>query len=394
MKSLYVGPSGKRFTKDQLKAIHAGRFDFSSQWHLSHTPKHVPIAVAKKNRFVVPAVLAAGASLAPAATAAVAEAGAGASLAPAAAGAGGAGLSLGGGAIGTGIGSSLRGAGSQDITVTQPNVPEMTMDESGQLQAKGPSNVLPQKPFLQRKPGDYLESGASYVAGKALEVGLPAAQLGASVAGAEFGNLLEGMSELGQPRVLSNNELIMERYGANFYSRGKDGHKDNYDIDVDKLRKVLKKQYPKADVDAKIKLLPENKYIETALKDNPGREKEALMSNGFYSPVKDTAYLEKGDKLNTVRALIHELVHDMANEGVEDYMLNEGYADYVAYNIMTEELGVPRNVARATIGYPDDMKRVDRLVRKYGREDVDKAFLKEHTLSYLDSKTPLLALNT
>lgn len=388
MKSLYIGPSGKRFTKDQLKAIHSGRYSSAHGWNIKQEPKFVSMSVAKKNKFVLPAVVA-GASLAPAMVA-LPEAGVGASLAGGAALP--AGIGIGGGLTGSGIGSSLLG-GSQAQTITYAE-PTLTIGGSGELQAKGPSNVLPQKPFMQRKPGDYLESATGYTLGKIEEVGAPVVNIAGATAGAELGNLVEGLSELGEPRVLSNSELIAERYGANFYSMGECGCKEDYDIDVNKLRKVLKKQYPGADVDAKIKLLPEDKYMETALKDNPGREREAVMSNGFYSPTKDTAYLEKGDKLNTVRALIHELVHDMANEGVEDYMLNEGYADYVAYNIMIEELGVPQTVARRTIGYPDDMKRVDRLVKKYGREDVDRAFLKDHTLTSLDSKTPLLALNT
>jgi hypothetical protein len=74
-------------------------------------------------------------------------------------------------------------------------------------------------------------------------------------------------------------------------------------------------------------------------------------------------------------------------------MLNEGYADYVAYKVMTQELGVPEKVARRTLGYPDEVKRVESLVKEYGREKVDNVFLEEHTLKGL-AKTPLLALNT
>jgi hypothetical protein len=157
-----------------------------------------------------------------------------------------------------------------------------------------------------------------------------------------------------------------------------------YDIDVDKMRKVVKKEYPGADVDTKVIILPPDKYMSRALKDNPGREDEAMISNGFYSPSTDKTYLEAGDKLNTTRALIHELVHDMSDDGVkEDFMINEGYADYVAFRIMTDELNIPKGVAVRTLGYPKEVKQVENLVNEYGRKNVDEAFLKYHTLGSL-----------
>jgi len=358
MKLLYVGPSGRRFTREQLRAIHASGSDSFSYGNVVH----IPLAVSKKNRFALPLIVGAvgaGSSLVPAIGAHVGTMGT--------VGAAGAGLSV--------PGTMIAGAGAGAA------VPVV----SGSSLSPSPT----------KKPGDYMAAAGGlareeYEKSIAPIIGQQASAVGRAVSSYDW---LDAASELGEPRVLSNNELIMQRYGATFSMAGDDDGDYNYDIDVDKLRKVLKKQYPGADIDAKIKLLPEDKYLEVALKDNPGREKEALMSNGFYSPTKDTAFLEKGDKLNTVRALIHELVHDMSNEGVEDYMLNEGYADYVAFKIMTQELGVPERAARRTLGYPDEVKRVESLVREYGREKVDNVFLEEHTLKGL-AKTPLLALNT
>jgi hypothetical protein len=211
------------------------------------------------------------------------------------------------------------------------------------------------------------------------------------IAGAGFESAL---SDLGNPAVPSQQELIASNitgFGFGLPTFSKEGA---YSIDVDKVRGVVQKQYPDADVDTKVTILPAGEYMDKALKDNPGREDEAVLSNGFYNPTKDKAYLEAGEKYNTVRALIHELVHDMSDDGVEDYMLNEGYADYVAFKIMTDELGIPIGVARRTLGYPEEVKRVEGLIDKYGRKEVDRAFLKYHTLEYLDRKSSLLAVNT
>jgi len=246
------------------------------------------------------------------------------------------------------------------------------------------------------KEGIHLASGG-------VQTGMAAASPGLQAGGALLGDFVEGVDELGYPPVPTNPEFIANSYLDErgrpvpikdvtsmvnnrpvidedlFYSAS-----PAYDIDVDRIRKVVQKQYPGADVDAKIVMLPPDKYMSRAIKDNPGREEEAIISNGFYNPTADKSYLEAGDKLNTTRALIHELVHDMSDEGVkEDYMINEGYADYVAFRIMVDELGIPKNVAVKTLGYPKEVKQVERLVSKYGREKVDEAFLKHHTLQSL-----------
>lgn len=248
------------------------------------------------------------------------------------------------------------------------------------------------------KEGMHLASGG-------VQTGMAAASPGLQAGGAILGNVVGDIDELGGPPLPTNPELLANSY---LDERGKpiyiDGLSEmvngrpvidanpfysakpssSYDIDVDRIRKVVQKQYPGADVDAKIVMLPPDKYMSRAIKDNPGREDEAIISNGFYNPTADKSYLEAGDKLNTTRALIHELVHDMSDEGVkEDYMINEGYADYVALMIMVDELGIPKNAAIKTLGYPKEVKQVERLVSKYGRKKVDEAFLKHHTLQSL-----------
>jgi hypothetical protein len=238
---------------------------------------------------------------------------------------------------------------------------------------------------------------------QAQQTALAAANPGLQAGGAVLGDFVANIDELGGPPTPTVPELLANSYldekgkpipvdgitemvnGVPIIDENAMFSYDNaYDIDVDKMRKVVQKEYPGADVDTKVVLLPPDKYMSRALKDNPGREDEAVISNGFYNPTSDKTYLEAGDKLNTTRALIHELVHDMADDGVkEDYMLNEGYGDYVAFKIMTDELGVPKGVALKTIGYPKEMKQVEKLVNKYGRKRVDEAFLKYHTLGSL-----------
>ena len=195
-------------------------------------------------------------------------------------------------------------------------------------------------------------------------------------------------SDVGEPHMLTNSEFMTmpEDYNA-FWSKGCD---DKSYIDIDNVRKLVKKEYPRADVDADIRLLPPGDYTQFALNENPGREVEAATSNGFYSPVHDAAYLEKDpNKLNTLRAMIHELAHDMSDDGVNDdgckkkYMLNEGYADYVAKRIMTDELKIPEKVVNKTIGYPEEVAAVECLVKSNGRKKVDDAFLVDHSLKDL-----------
>lgn len=191
----------------------------------------------------------------------------------------------------------------------------------------------------------------------------------------------EFFDSFGEPHVLTNSEMIATGYGS--FSNEPDGH----DIDVEKVRSVLKKQYPGADVDTHVTMLPPDKYMKTALRENPGREYEASRSNGFYSPKDDKTYLEiDTDGLNTVRAMVHEFVHDMSDNGVGDDMLNEGYADYVAYRVMIDELNIPETRARLTLGYPEEEKKIERLVDLNGRKRVDMAFLKDHSLGGLSLK--------
>jgi len=235
-----------------------------------------------------------------------------------------------------------------------------------------------------------------YVAGEAIVTGMGAAQPMINTAGALIGEGAgELISEIGEPAMPQLSVMMTsntDAMGLPIMSRS-----PNVDINVNVLRNIVKKQYPGADVDADVIVLPPEKYMERALKDNPGRESEALISNGFYSPVKDTAYLEmdKKNPLNTVRATLHELIHDMSDDGVDDgshkkYMLNEGYADYVSKKLMTQEMGLPKNVVNRTLGYPGEVKQVEGLVNKFGRKEVDKAFLKYHSLDHLDAKGPLL----
>jgi hypothetical protein len=209
----------------------------------------------------------------------------------------------------------------------------------------------------------------------------PAAETVSEVAGTV-------VSDMGEPYMPTNSEFMTlgEDYNA-FWSR--EGNDKSY-IDVDNVRKLVKKQYPRADVNADIELLPPGEYTQFALKENPGREVEAATSNGFYSPVHDAAYLEKDpNKLNTLRAMIHEMAHDMSDDGVNDdgcqkkYMLNEGYADYVAKRIMTDELKIPEKIVKKTIGYPEEVAAVECLVKSNGRKKVDDAFLVKHSLDGL-----------
>lgn len=211
---------------------------------------------------------------------------------------------------------------------------------------------------------------------------IPVADVGAEV-------FVGAVSDLGEPYMLSNSELLAmpEDFNA-VWSRDSDDY-----MDIDNVRDAVKKQYPLADVDTDVEFLNPGEYTQFALKENPGREIEAATSNGFYSPIKDTAYLEKDpNRLNSLRATIHELVHDMSDDGVNDdgskkkYMLNEGYADYVAKKIMTQEIGIPEEKVKKTIGYPDEVKAVEKLVAKNGRKRVDDAFLREHSLDGLKTR--------
>jgi hypothetical protein len=241
------------------------------------------------------------------------------------------------------------------------------------------------RPVLKKGEADYIEKGIS---DRAKNMAMPVVD----TAGAVASSVVSG-SDLGEPYVHSFDMpgLIAESYYSrkNYLDSVSRDDDSNY-IDIEKVRALVKKQYPYGNIDAKIKLLSPDKYMKTALSDNPGREMEAITSNGFYSPTKDTAYLEKdGNKLNTLRAMIHEMVHNMSDDGVNDdgdkskYMLNEGYADYVAKEIMVQEMKIPERVADRTIGYQKEMKAVEEMVRMNGRRKVDDAFLVNHSLDGL-----------
>lgn len=191
------------------------------------------------------------------------------------------------------------------------------------------------------------------------------------------------IGSLGEPHVLTTSEMLMsgvDGFGMPVYSKEPHGS----EIDVEKVRFAIQKQYPEGDVDTTVTMLPPKEYMQVALKENPGREREALQSNGFYSPKDDKTYLEiDSDGLNTVRAMIHEFVHDMSDSGVGNDRLNEGYADYVAYRVMVDELNIPESRANVTLGYPVEKKEVERLVDLNGRKMVDDAFLNSHSLDKL-----------
>lgn len=341
----FIGRTGRVYTDKERKAI------FGNMGSGSECRASVNVSGYKSNKFALPLVvgaIGAGASLAPAATV----------------GAGGAGLS---------IPATMAGAGALPAVASGGGF----SPQQGIKTAAAIDNKLVYG-------GLHIAQTAASGVGAAAKPGVLAV---GELAGVGFESAL---SELGEPAVPSVNQLIASgKTGFNLPAFSKEGA---YSIDVDKVRDVVQKEYPNADVDTKVTILPPDEYMDRALKDNPGRESEAILSNGFYNPTKDKTFLEAGEKYNTVRALIHELAHDMSDDGVEDYMLNEGYADYVAFKVMTDELGIPVTVARRTLGYPNEVKRVEKLVDTYGRKEVDRAFLKYHSLKYLDRKSPLLAV--
>ena len=236
--------------------------------------------------------------------------------------------------------------------------------------------------------------GAKGTVTRAEELATPAVDTAALVAGTVAGSLITDLSDTSDngdfgPRMQSNSEYINSLYMSKSPDKVKFLKDDGY-IDVEKVRDLVKKEYPRADVDMDVKLLSPGEYTKFALEENPGREHEAVTSNGFYSPVYDAAFLEKDkNKLNTLRAMIHEMVHDMSDDGVNDdgsrkkYMLNEGYGDYIAKKIMTKELNIPEPLVNKTIGYTGEMQQVENLVRLNGRKKVDDAFLVKHNLDGL-----------
>jgi len=264
--------------------------------------------------------------------------------------------------------------------------------------ASGAGSALGQRAAgtVMGAPGKFIGEPVKFVGHvgtTAVDTGMTLATPALGAAGMLLGSSFEtGISEIGEPAALTNSQWMMsgtDAFGLPIMSRSA--------IDVNRVRKVVKKQYPNADVDARVVMLPPDKYMDVALSKNPGRENEAMISNGFYSPTEDTSYLEADDnKVNVLRAMIHEMVHDMSDDGVDDdgskykYMLNEGYADYVAKKIMTQELNIPEGKAVESLGYPKEVGQVEALVDEFGRKNVDRAFLKYHTLDSLKLKTPLL----
>jgi hypothetical protein len=313
-------------------------------------------------------------------------------LVPLAAGTGMSLVGSGASAAGTGVGASIGAGTGATVGATAGFLGGLGKSfESGVTSGanEGASNLG--KKVVQNIPGvgkmlSPVEEGLEGSAARVKRTIAPGFQAAADVSGVVLGEAVAG---IGEPYMHSNPEWLdipeeddELRWS---HSSGDDGY-----MDVDAVKKLVKKQYPHADVDTKIKLLEPGKYTQFALKENPGREREAVTSNGFYSPTKDTAYLEKDpNKLNALRATIHELVHDMSDDGVntdgsqDKYMLNEGYADYVAKRIMTDELKLPEKAVNKTIGYPKEEKQVEHLVALNGRKRVDKAFLVNHSLEGL-----------
>ena len=430
----FIGPSGRRFSNEQRMAMFA-RGHSPHSVMLVNVPRSVRCSHCgndTKNKFAVGLALPLVALPAAATGAGLSIGGAlaGGAAAGAAAGAAGLGASveaIGAGASGLGSGvesikygaTTISSAGGE--TIGSAEIPKLPLQQPPPKKSffnetfdkdKIRQNVA--TGLQQEVAADIIKGGKAAidraanlpdqmifrpvravgeVAGQGLGTGIMAATLPVGVGVAWGANMAGALSDLGEPAVPTNNQLIamdVDGFGLPVFSM-----RPSNDIDVDVVRKLVKKQYPKADVDTEVEFLPPGKYTKVALEENPGRESEAVMSNGFYSPTKDKAYLEKGDKYNTLRALIHELVHDMSDEGVkEDYMINEGYADYVSYEIMTQEVGIPKQAAWRTLGYPKEAKTVAGMVNKYGRENVDRAFLKDHTLEVLDPKLPLLVSKT
>jgi len=380
----FIGRSGRVFSDEQRKAMFANVGENSLSGMLIKISN--PDLFMNKKRFVLPAV--AGASLAPA-MAAIPAAGVGASAV-------GAGFVVPGLAA-TGatpiVGSGLMGRFGSAFQKGVEKESSQIVGNAIHGQRVRATNAIT-APVT--KPLEFV----GYELGNVSRTATAATAPGFKAVGSIVGSGISGLSGFGEPYVTPEfnhvptvSELILEgkETGKDPWGLPTLSKKSSYDgdsawsIDVDKMREVVKKQYPGADVDADIEMLPSDKYLKVALEENPGREREASMSNGFYSPINDKAYLEAGDKLNTTRALLHECVHDMSDEGVEDYMLNEGYADYVAMNLMEQELGIPKSKVMKTLGYPEEVKRVEKLVDNYGRENVDRAFLKYKTLDYLKS---------
>lgn len=326
----FIGPSGRHFTDSQRRAM------FMSG---DCGPRSSCVAVANVPKYKQDNQFAIGASLATAGLATKAV-----------------------GAAGSGIGSSVAGAGFG----TAAGVASVGLPSVGGAPKKSTSGNGHKSSVVKAAGG----AAASAIA-------QPASAFISSGAN-------EFIGSLGEPHVLTNSEMIdnptTQFGGPAYFSNEPNGA----DIDIEKVRWALKKQYPGADVDTKVTMLSPDKYMETALKENPGREDDAIRSNGFYSPRDDKTYLEiDTDGLNTVRAMIHEFVHDMSDDGVGDDMLNEGYADYVAYRVMVDELNIPESRARVTLGYPEEEYKIEKLVSSNGRKKVDEAFLKSHSMDGL-----------
>ena len=354
----FTGANGRVYSDAQRKAMFAGvkGGSLSGMFIKIADPdvRHV------RNRFVIP-VMGVGASLL--ATGAAAPMGA----------VGGAGASLAGAGF-AGAAPGIVGAGVSVPVVS--NIPGLGSSKSNK--SSKPDTLKPYKEGALDIASKGPLAAATVVGGifsdsdDVIPPSISKRNTGTEVYYNEMDNSHRGIP----PVALTAPEMVYAAYMSK--------RPDAYSIDVDKMRDVLKKQYPGADVDSDVTMLPPDKYMKVALEENPGREQEAMMSNGFYSPTTDKTYLEAGDRLNTTRAMLHEYVHDMSNEGVEDYMLNEGYADYVAKELMEQELNIPAGAVRKTLGYPRDVERVEGLVDKFGRKNVDKAFLTYHTLDYLD----------
>jgi hypothetical protein len=373
----FVGLSGRFFSDSQRKAMFS-KIGYEQSPMLVYTAQPIGDYKPADNRFAVGATLAA-ATMPVAATTGTSLAGAGFT------GAGMAAVPLGMGLGGIPV------VGGQGVSLVGGPSSSMIGRDIGRIE--GGLKTLKVHPI--RGVGETARGvvGAGVTgAEKATRV---AATTAAPAIAGTAGILGRGVIGIGEPYTPTTSELMMmnaDGFGLPaIYSRDIPRTKGiGRSIDVEKVRKVVKKQYPEADVDTKVTMLAPEKYMKVALSENPGREDEALKSNGFYSPSDDKTYLElDSNRINTLRALVHEMVHDMSDEGVNDDKLNEGYADYVAFKIMTEEMKIPEITARESLGYPREEKMIESLVGKFGRKEVDRAFLKHHSLDKLGIRSPL-----
>jgi len=391
----FIGPSGKHFTDSQRKAM------FYPSFSSAPRVKLIKIGGPKSNRFALVSGSIVAAGLATKAIGAGAAAGAGGSSLAGAGFTGAAGLTAAGGIGSSLLGKGLRGASvpsgggasvGTPITGSTVGGPEIDAAESiGETGRKTAHAVKKAVSSPLQAPGAVGSAGVAAL-GTATHVGKKVAITVADDVAPIIAGFAGGVLQtVGDPAFPEYEEFFGDgKYAdensvwpVDQYSRA-----SGASINVDRMREVVKKQYPDADVNSEVVMLPPKEYMKTALSQNPGREREALSSNGFYSPSDDMTYLEiDTNRNNTTRAMLHEMVHDMSDDGVgrDDY--NEGYADNTAKKLMVQELNIPEPVVNATLGYPKESKMIDKLIAVNGRKAVDRAFLKDHNLSNLEVRS-------